>query len=376
MVSIKDLITKTALALTLLAPSNINDVQADIKPITHTSETQKERDNEDNENIEKIYLTSCINNGTCSNNSKDVRLEDKVTLNLVGESHDDNGRIYFSEINNIEINGEKIESNKVRPWDKRNKLVRWYKIEPKDTNYNNLTFGRFAWDTPNYKETFIEKNTFIIKADAKPTNNFDNTGFGTMRFKVEFLGDNKFFSTPGKESVDKQGITEKVQRISFREDDTLLGWLKSYFNVPYIYGSAGKQPDNYIGADCADLVVAAYKKANKLKTNYTNAAGLVKLSKKTIDQSEIYTDGKNFYHKDKLLRFGENVNEGDLMLFGKDHIWHVGVLSKDKSDPEGINKGNSDKILNIYDSMIHTLFDQPIEENFVKYGTFSIAKLK
>jgi len=324
--------------------------------------------------INKIYLTSGVNGGVCSNNSKNIKLEDIVKLNLVVESKNNGKKMYFSKLNNLEINGAKIDSSDIKPWNSEAYSIKWFKIEAEKDSYNNWEKGRFEWDTPIYKETLINAgHNWTIFADAHPTDEFQNInkGLGTMRYKVEFLYNDLKFSTKGKESTNYQGITKDVHRISFRKDDSFVGWLTSFFNLPYIYGSVNSQADNYVGVDCADLIVGAYRKKGH-KISYTYAAGLSNIFSKIVDEKDISLYGEDFYNKEGLLKYGKDVNEGDLILFGK---WHVGTLVEDKSNSKGPFKGKSDRILNTYDLMIHTLFASPCKSSIGNYGPFSILKV-
>lgn len=333
-----------------------------------------------NLDINKIYLTSCVNDGIYSTESKNATLEDKVMLNLVVESNINGKRIYFSESNNVSINGENLDSSVVEPEDLGHFLIKWYKIESKRNKYNNGSNESFHWDTPVYKETLIDNgDNWTMLADAHPTNVLKdvNEGLGTMRYKVEFIYNNKKFSTPGKESVNLQGITEDVHRISFRKGDDFIGWLTSFFNLPYIYGSDGKtdedhQTEKNIGADCADLIVGAYRKMGN-NIPYTYSVGLIDFTNTIIEESDLFTDGENFYNSHKLVKYGDDVKNGDLILFGK---WHVGVIAEDKSNPKGFYKGKADGIFNKYDLMIHTLFDTPSKDSMGDYGRFSILRWK
>jgi len=326
--------------------------------------------------IEKIYLTSCINGGVCSTTPKEVLLGDDVKLNLVVEAKKNNKQVYFSDKTDLELNGERIDFDLIKSWEEGDVKINWYKIESRFSSYNNVGGKYFRWDTPSYLETLVkEGDEWEIKADGHPTNLLSdvNNGLGTMRYKAEFIYKDFKISTPGKESSDIQGIKNNVHRVSFRKDNNFLGWLTSFFNVPYVYGSAGRQIDAYVGADCADFVVGAYKKASGRDVPYTYAAGLTNFADRIIKQEEIFTDGKNFYKGNELLRYGKDVKEGDLILYGG---WHVGVLFEDRSNPFGEYSGDADGILDNYDLIINTFFDFPKKESIEKYGEFSILRWK
>ena len=87
----------------------------------------------------------------------------------------------------------------------------------------------------------------------------------------------KRWASPGLESNTSKGISPTVFRISLRQGEGFLGYLSSYFNVPGVFGSVTYQSKNYIGVDCADVLVAAAHqwKRKKMRKNY-NVAMLVR----------------------------------------------------------------------------------------------------
>lgn len=323
----------------------------------------------ENLEVKKVHLTSCVNDEPCTNRNKDVRLEDRVRLNLVVEGDVDGRRTFFSEEDNVEINGRKVRTRK--PGESLDAAVRWYKVEPAENSYNNIRNGRFVWDTPAYTENLDWSTNLLVKnADSHPTDSTRdvNGGLGTMRYKAEVVHNGVVYATPGKESADNTGIKDDVHRITFRDGDDFLGWLSAYFNVPYIYGSAEKkgrhQTDRFVGADCADLVTGACRKSGG-NMPYTNAAGLRRFSDIIAKQEELDMDDMGVYRKNGgVLRYDKDVRRGDLILFGN---WHVGVLGED---------ANGDGILDREDQIVHTFFDLPKSDPIGDYREFSILRLK
>jgi len=285
------------------------------------------------------------------------------------------GEVHFSESKDVTVNGKKIDPSMTRPWPYESLEVRWYKVEPEKSSYNNWRIGYFEWEPLTYKETlFKEGKDWSVEADADPSDKVDNPnkGLGTMRYKAEVTYNDKKLSTPGKESIDYQGMTNKVHRVSFRKDDTFTGWLFSFFNLPYIFGSSRRQAEEYVGVDCADLVICAYKKTGA-KVDYTNVQGLKKYTDLIFQEKNMHYRYGTFCYKDKPLLFGQDVKEGDLLVFDGSH---VGVLYKDRSDPEGDLKGAPDGILNEYDTFIHVLSDNPSEDRLDYCVSFSVLRWK
>ena len=192
----------------------------------------------------EIYLTSCVNGGVCSTEQKNIRLEDKVNLNLVLQAVNERGEeIYFSNSDNLRINNQRLDPLNVKKWGSEDINIKWFKVESREDSYSNIGWENFMWDTPTYKETLVDEGkNWQITADAHPTDESKdiNKGLGTMRYKVEVRYNGKKISSPGKESTNSKGIEDKVHRISFRKDNSFVGWLTSYFNLPYIYASSGK----------------------------------------------------------------------------------------------------------------------------------------
>jgi len=103
-------------------------------------------------------------------------------------------------------------------------------------------------------------------------------GLGVMHLAATVhLGD-AALSTPGADDAPDGTLAARVFRYSFRSGDDFLGWLTSYFNVPYLFGSAGKgaraQAERYVGADCADVLVAALRRTGR-RLEYTSVGDLV-----------------------------------------------------------------------------------------------------
>jgi hypothetical protein len=205
-----------------------------------------------------------------------------------------------------------------------------------------------------------------MPADAHPLGYPDtHDGLGTMAFKVSVKIGDKIFSSPGKESIFRGGLSDKVIRVAFRRDDTFLGYLTELFNTPYIWGSAGYPPEKHqaerlIGSDCADFVVYGVRRTGK-NVPYRgswhlplSAVALAKADRIDSNGRYIQKDGKPVPISD------DGVHLGDLLLFPG----HVGALLEDRK-PQGV--------LDINDVMIHTFWAPPTEEPISKTAYASSA---
>ena len=106
-----------------------------------------------------------------------------------------------------------------------------------------------------------------------------NAPLGTMRLAATIQAGDQTLATPGAADAPSGLISDRVFRYSFRSGDGFLGWLTAYYNVPYLFGSAGQgkrnQAERYLGADCADVLVAALRHAGRRDLDYSSVASLV-----------------------------------------------------------------------------------------------------
>lgn len=235
--------------------------------------------------LEKVFIVSKPGNEkNATDKPKFVQLKEKVVLHCIIRAKLNEKSIYFSDIECISINDNKISTSIVKQWDERTfgKIeIKWFKVEPymihhklKGNDSECLWFNWYTnahvpecekspkwigYDILEYQENELKeyRNKWSISADAHPFNKEHdiNDGLGVMRYKVEVSYDSQKLASPGVESIKHYGISEKVHLVNFRTDDTYLGWLTSYFNVPGIFGSTERQVESYIGIDCADLVL-------------------------------------------------------------------------------------------------------------------------
>jgi hypothetical protein len=147
-----------------------------------------------------------------------------------------------------------------------------------------------------------------------------------MRLAATLDVDGETRATFGREDAPDGQISARVFRYSFRSGDGFLGWLTSWFNVPYLFGSAGKgasaQAERYVGADCADVLVGALRRAGRRELEYTSVAGLVDKLDKVAPVAEVKPGAPP-----TALRFGRDVRPGDLIAL--DYVGDDGQLPRD-----------------------------------------------
>ncbi len=220
------------------------------------------------------------------------------------------------------------------PWSRCGEVeVAWRRVEPRmqhvDTVapnksiaiYSNaVVFGPhhgkwIGFDRLEYFDTSLaDHGTRLLVSSAAPTSpTTDREGawatLGTMRLAASVTLDGKTSSTSDLDDAPDGQIADRVFRYTVRQSDDFVGWLTSYFNVPYLFGSAGKgarsQAERYIGADCADVLVAALRRAGRRDLEYSSVEGLVG-SMERIGGTVRLADAER-------LRVGRDVRPGDLL---------------------------------------------------------------
>ena len=258
--------------------------------------------------------------------------------------------------------------------------IRWYQIFP-DLSTFHKNAGHFGDDKPyqwigldtikyERKELSHFRDQWNIQpftSDEQVVSSFQqnavvsmlyHTDVGSFWFQVEVERNGNIQQSAGLEKTTKMGLSRKVFRVSIRDGDDYLGYLKSFYNVPAIFGSVIYQSKHYIGVDCADVLVTAYSKwkGHSLKRNY-NVANLVnRLAKRgEFDLS------KGVFNK-KII-WGTHIIPGDLIAVryaGSKQYQHIGALSED---------ANQNGILDGEDIVLHAGF-LPLDSTRLKYREF------
>jgi len=145
-------------------------------------------------------------------------------------------------------------------------------------------------------------------------------GAGSMWFSAEVaLPDGRVLRAPDGERVDTLGLSRDVARVSFRVDDTYLGWLGTYFGVPNVFGSNGTsgdhQTDRYTGADCADVLVGGLRASGRRDVPYLSVAQIGEAAARRSRPLTIDAAGR-YLHGASAPRWGVDVAPGDLVTLG------------------------------------------------------------
>jgi len=144
-----------------------------------------------------------------------------------------------------------------------------------------------------------------------------------------------------------------------RSGDDFLGWLTGYLLVPEVFGSAGggrnHQTERFTGADCADVMVGAIRRAGRTDLDYTNVAGLPAFTTQIATSTTLDAHGMPAAPITGIAR-GDliRIDYGGELAHHTPRDWdHVVALWEDRSDPNGPDHGRPDGKLDGFDLVIH-----------------------
>jgi len=318
----------------------------------------------------------------------EARLDARPELMVVGLARDSGRRVYLVDPVDepLELGGKRVRAADRRRWPTE-VAVRWSQVEPhafregdraspvgtttawhSNVSTDPRDFGRWlGYDEITYFETRLPGKTRGPVARRRPAlvrpssrEEDVHGGLGTMRYKVEVtLADGRVLASPGARAVDRYGILPSVHRVSLRRDDTILGHLTAYFLVPEVFGSAGPgrnhQTERFVGADCADVLTGAVRRAGYQKVWHASAAALVRYARVVAGPAVLDESG----HPDHPIlgvAAGDivRIDYGGSLTGATPRSWdHVGLLWRDRSDPDGPARGGPDGALDGFDLVVH-----------------------
>jgi len=254
--------------------------------------------------------------------------------------------------------------------------IRWFQIVPDASKiYKNANFpwekNPYQWvGFANIDYSRKELSRFRGHWQIQPFNgqedgraqcrksSFYHDDVGSFWFQAEVEKEGIIYRSYGIEDSDESRLSPQVFRVSIRDGEGHLGYLTSFFNVPGLFGSVIYQSNNYIGVDCADVLMAAYGKWKQepITKNY-NVAMLVNQCSK-VWEFDLLEGSPN-----KKLKWLKDVRPGDWIAVrysGRKQYQHIGALFSDAS-------GNG--ILDGGDLVIHA-GPQPLHYSYLKEGNF------
>ena len=325
----------------------------------------------------KLWLCVQRKNLPAVNRNMTVEFDDTALLAVIIKK----GAHYFTGLNDVEIDGKTISNDKIHRlselpgWRK----IWWMKIESREHKYINSNKNNGWWAGVNYIESVEAVNRESTQTvDVRPIRlqgvKWKDRHVGTMRYKVAVEFDDFFLSTPGRESAGKAGLLPDVRRVSRKGNtgNATADMALSLANLPYIWGSApihgekkqdSHQAEIYIGADCADLVVASWRLSNASSIPYSAVLPMVTKYAKTSYSKEIIGSKNEFLFgkTGKGIPIGpEGIEPGAAIMWKfvkkntKKPRGHAAVLIEDKG-PGGRPNG----VLDEHDLVIHALWNTP-----------------
>lgn len=191
--------------------------------------------------------------------SVDAKLGERVQIFVAVPAELDGKRVVLGEGGHGRVPFAEAKSRCGEP------QIAWRRIEPlmehthttspntSVTVYANaVVFGPkhgtwIGYDRLEYVETPLrDGGPSLVVEDARPSASItmperpgDFARLGVMHVGATITLAGASASTPGLDRRDRQ-LEAAAFRYTFRTRDDFLGWLTTFFNVPYLFGSAGK----------------------------------------------------------------------------------------------------------------------------------------
>ncbi len=256
----------------------------------------------------------------------------------------------------------KMYKNASFPWDPD--PYKWQGFGKIDYARQELTHLRDRWTIrpfPSEKSSSASATARGEPSRREPSRRdpYAREDLGSFWFQVEVAADGRLLRSPGIADSDHRGLSPEVLRVSVMEDDSYIGHLTSFHNVPGVFGSVTYQSRHYIGVDCADVLIAAYGrwKNKPIEKNY-NVAMLVSQWPR-VREFEI-ADGA----PQTRIRWNTDVRRGDFIAVryrNARQYQHVGALYRD---------ANANGLLDGDDLVLHA-GPRPLQSSRLKDGSFN-----
>jgi hypothetical protein len=257
--------------------------------------------------------------------------------------------------------------------------IRWFEILPDlSKDYHNAQWpwlpGAYRWlgheriayarrELGSCRDLWTVPLDKLRAALNPPGRGDDRPGFrrrdvGSFWYQAEVRAEGGVFRSPGIEDADGRGLSPEVFRVSVRAGAGYLGWLSSFYNVPAVFGSTPYQSRNYIGVDCADVIMVALSRwRDEALARDWNVQMLTRALPQVLDF------GLRRGTPSRPVGWGNDVRPGDVIAVkypGARRFQHVGALWKD---------ANGDGNLDRDDLVIHA-GPQPLHLSRLGAGPF------
>ncbi len=320
----------------------------------------------------QIWLAVKRGEGPARDEDATLAFDEEATLGVVIRD----GGTWYSDLGEVEIEGVAVQTRPVEDLEGL-KGIWWVKVEAAEASYRNSDRNPGWWDTIDYVEsTDSAGRQSVREVDVSPIARqgvtWAGTAVGTMRYRVMAEFGDWMLATPGADAAGKGGTIEGVRRVTRLggTGEPIVDHALGLANLPYIWGSAhvqgesvpaSHQSESFIGADCADLVVAAWRMAG-LDADYSAVVPMIgKYGPSELGTLITSKDGAVFYEKSKRIPVGEGgVVVGAMVAwrFGEgSRKGHAAVLVED-SGPDGKPNGYLDE----HDLVLHAMWEPPVLE--------------
>ena len=237
-------------------------------------------------------------------------------------------------------NTSKFYKNANHPWEKN--AYKW-------SGYGKIDYKRVEIKSfENQKEVALTSK--ILEENRPEDNQFYNAKLGSFWFEVEAtLKNGKVIKSHGLKNNTNKGLSPKVFRVSYMLDKSYIGYLTTFFNVPGIFGSMPYQSRNYIGVDCADVLVATSKVMNQEKNTKNYNVVMLVDKFKTKEKFKI-VEGK----PNRKLKWRTEFKKGDFIAVKyreNGRYAHIGMLYADENENGILDE--KDSIINAGPNALH-----------------------
>lgn len=252
----------------------------------------------------------------------------------------------------------RIYKNANHPWEKE--PYKWVGLAKIEYGRKELTQLRNQWEVNPFADRNGNKanSLFSFFRTEQRYPSYYHGDVGSFWFQAVIEKDGRKYQSAGKEESEGNGISPKIFRISIREQEGYLGYLTSFFNVPGLFGSTVYQSNNYIGVDCADVLIAAYGKWKNTPVERNYNVAMIVNEFKRIRELDV-EEGQPAVG----LEWGDDILPGDLIAVrysGGRQYQHIGVLYSD-------NNGNG--LLDKDDLLMHA-GPYPLRKSRMSEGAF------
>lgn len=242
----------------------------------------------------------------------------------------------------------KYYKNANHPWEKD--PYQWVGFGKIDYERREIGKARGAWELSLFGDETTESDKERLPLAPTRFAPHFRRDVGSFWFQVEVEVGGKTRRSAGLEDNTERGLSPKVFRLTVREDDSYLGALTGFFNVPGLFGSIPYQCNHYIGVDCADVLVTARGEWRGVPNTKEYNVSMLVSGWPRVTEFEI-SNGE----PSRKLAWGKDLRRGDILAVryeGRSRYQHIGALWGD-SDEDGL-LSPADHVIHAGPEALHT----------------------